>query len=165
MIMDAGKHDELPDAVSTQRMPDSLRPPHLITTEKWRKLRPDLVMITGMLANENPTHGTRLHMDMVEVGYCSDTYHDVKIQEKQQQHAQLLGILREAGHTVRYHTITLGTTGTIRKETLDTLQQMGLTLPHALKTLNKLHKNAIDSAQSIIRARRIREWQGSTDPP
>ena len=66
---------------------------------------------------------------------------------------------------MRYHTITLGTTGTIRKETLDTLQQVGLTLPHALKRMNKLHKNAIDSIQNIMRARRIREWQGPMDPP
>ena len=118
-----------------------------------------------MLANETPTHGMKLHMEMVEVGYYSDTNHDVKIQEKQQQHEQLLKLLRAAGHTVRYHTITLGTTGTIRKETLESLQQMGLTLPHAQKTMIKLHTNAIDSQQNIMRARRIREWQGPMDPP
>ncbi len=80
---------------------------------------------------------------MVELGYCSDTNHDIKIKEKEKQHAQLLAILTEAGHTIRYHPITLGTTGTIRQETLTTLQQLGLTLPHALTTMNKLHKNAI----------------------
>ncbi len=49
---------------------------------------------------------------------------------------------------------------------MDTLQQVGLTLPHALKTLKKLHIiNAIDSAHSITRARRFMEWQGSMDPP
>ena len=165
MVMDAGKQDELPDTVQNQRMPESLRPTDMVTAEQWRKFRPDLVMITGMLANETPTHGMKLHMEMVEVGYCSDTNHDVKIQEKQQQHKQLLELLRAAGHTVRYHTITLGTTGTIRNETLESLQQMGLTLPHAQKTMIKLHKNAIDSEQSIFRARRIREWQGPMDPP
>jgi hypothetical protein len=164
MIMDAGKQDELPDTVRTQRMPDTLRPPH-INKEEWGKFRPDLVMITGMLANETPTHGTKLHIQMVEVGYCSDTNHDVKIKEKEKQHAQLLAILTEAGHTVGYHPITLGTTGTIRKETLTTLQQLGLTLPHALTTMNKLHKNAISSASNIIRARRIREWQPGLDNP
>ncbi len=41
------------------------------------------------------------------------------------------------------HTTTLGTTGTTRKETLDTLQQVGLTLPHAQKTMNKLHKTPL----------------------
>ncbi len=56
MIMDARKQDELPDtAVRKQRMPDTLRPPQ-INKEEWRKFRPDLVMITGMLANEIPTH-------------------------------------------------------------------------------------------------------------
>jgi hypothetical protein len=89
MIMDAGKQDELPDAVRMQRMPDTLRPPH-INKEEWRKLRPDLVMITGMLANETPMHGTKPHIEMVELGYCSDTNHDVKIKETEQQHAQLL---------------------------------------------------------------------------
>ena len=58
-------------------------------------------------------------------------------------HAQLLAILRKAGHAVRYHTITLGTTGRTRNETLYTLQQLGMVLPHALKTTNTLHQNAI----------------------
>ena len=165
MVMDAGKQDELPDTVHNQRLPDSLRPPDQITAAEWKKLRPDLVMITGMLANETPAHGMKLHMEMVEVGYCSDTNHDIKIQAKQQQHAQLLKLLRDAGHTVRYHTITLGTTGTIRTEAQNTLQQLGLTLPHALRTMNKLHNNAIHNIEHIMRARRIREWQGPMDPP
>ncbi len=46
------------------------------------------------------------YTEMVEVGYCSDTDHDVKIKEKEKQHAQLLAILTEAGHAVRYHPIT-----------------------------------------------------------
>jgi ribonuclease HI len=165
MIMDAGKQDELPDTVHMQRMPDSLRPPNTTTPEVWRKLRPDLVMITGMGADETPTHGMKLHMEMIEVGYCSDTNHEVKLQAKEQQHAQLLTILRGAGHTVRYHTITLGTTGTIRQKTLDTLQQLGIALPHALKTMNKLHQNATSSVHDIVRARRIREWQTVLDTP
>jgi hypothetical protein len=82
-----------------------------------------------------------------------------KIKEKEKQHAQLLAILGEAGHTVGYNPITLRTTGTTRQETLTTLQQLGLTLPHALTTMNKLHQNAISSASNIIRARRIRECQ------
>ncbi len=72
-----------------------------INKEECRKLRPDLVMITCMLANENPTHGTKLHIYMVEVGYCPNPNHDVKIKEKEKQHAQLLAILTEAGHTIR----------------------------------------------------------------
>jgi ribonuclease HI len=165
MIMDAGKHDELPATVRMQRMPDTLRPPSSVTADTWQKLRPDLVMITGMLADETPTHGMKLHMEMVEVGYCSDTNHDVKLQEKEQQHAQLQALLKEAGHTVRYHAITLGTTGTTRKETLETLQQLGLALPQALQTMNKLHQNAISSVSDIVRARRIREWQTVLDTP
>ena len=66
---------------------------------------------------------------------------------------------------MRYLVITLGTTCTTRKETLESLHQMGLTLPHAQNTMIKLHKNAIDSEQSIFRARRIREWEGLMDPP
>ena len=58
-------------------------------------------------------------------------------------HAQLLAILRKAGHAVRYHKITLGTTGTTRNETLNTLQQLGMVLLHALNTTNKLHQHAM----------------------
>jgi hypothetical protein len=61
----------------------------------------------------------------------------------QVQHAQLLAIL--TGHNVRYHPT--------KKETLTTLQQLEPTLPHALTTMNKLHKNAISSAGNIIRSR------------
>jgi hypothetical protein len=61
MIVDPGRHKELPDAVRMQRMPCTLRPPH-INNEEWRKFRPYLVMITSMLANETPTHGTKLHI-------------------------------------------------------------------------------------------------------
>ncbi len=56
MVMDSGKQDELPDTVHNQRMPESLRPTYLVTAEQWRTFRPDLVLITGMLANETPTH-------------------------------------------------------------------------------------------------------------
>ncbi len=43
MIMDAGKQDELvPDTVRMQRMPDTLRPPHIDKEDEWRKFRPDL---------------------------------------------------------------------------------------------------------------------------
>ncbi len=46
--MPESMHDELPDTVRMQRMPNTLRPPH-INKEEWRKFRPDLVvMITGM---------------------------------------------------------------------------------------------------------------------
>ena len=131
-----------------QRMPNSMRPKDAI-----------------MVADDPPTHGMKLHKEMVDVGYCSDTNHDVKLQQKEQQHAQLLALLKNAGHTVRYHAITLGTTGTTRKETLDTLQQLGMALPHALKTMNKLHQNAISSVNDIVRARRIREWQTVLDIP
>jgi hypothetical protein len=81
-------------------------------------------------------------------------------------HSYLPSSQKQVTYTVRYHPISLGTTGTIRQETLTTLQQLGLTLPHALTTMNKLHKNAISSASNIIRARRIREWQpGPEGPP
>ena len=35
---------------------------------------------------------------VVEVGYCADTRYHAKLEEKQEQHAQLKGILQVAGH-------------------------------------------------------------------
>ena len=120
-------------------------------TSPQLELRPDLMMITGMLEGEKPTHHMKLQMEILEVGYCSDTNHHLKLLEKQAQHARLIAMLRVAGYTVNYHPITLGTTGTITTAALTTLRQLGLSLPHAQKVMQMLQNNAITSDIDITR--------------
>ena len=114
-------------------------------------------MITGMGADETPTHGMKLHMEMVEVGYCSDTNHEVKHRMKTLQHQTLANTLRTAGHTVHVAAITLGTTGTIPHAALTTFLDLGLSRNTALKLCDKLHKHAITTANSTIACRRRME--------
>ena len=77
---------------------------------------------------------------------------------KAQQHQQLVTALREANHTVHMHLITLGTTGTIRQDTLNTLRDLGVAGDHAPRLLRKLHANAIHYVSSITAMRRHMEW-------
>ena len=164
MIMDAGKAEDLPTTVQAKRLPAELRPTatdqegnELITAEDWAKSRPDLLLIPGMLATETPTSAQKLAITIIEVGYCSDTNHAVKRQEKAEQHKQLVRALQAAGHTVTYHLITLGTTGTIPTSTLTTLTNLGIATPQATRTLTKLHLNAVACADNLIRMRRVME--------
>ena len=93
-----------------------------------------------MVADETRIRGMQIHMAMVGVCYCPDTNHDVKLQAKEQQHAQILAILEGAGHKGRHHTITLVTTEAARKEMLDTLQQLGVALPQATSNTGITHE-------------------------
>jgi ribonuclease HI len=51
MIMDAGKLEDLPDSVQRKTLPDELRPSE-IPSEQWGKMRPDILIIPGLMANE-----------------------------------------------------------------------------------------------------------------
>ena len=157
-IMDAGKATDLPDSVQCKRLPESLRPT-TIPLEAWRKMRPDILIIPSLKTCEMPDTQTRYNITLVEVGYCSDTNHNVKLREKQQQHAELVAGLRLAGHIVTMHPLTLGTTGTIHQNLRAALHALGVEKDAQLKVTGKLHQHATASASGIIAMRRHLEWQ------
>ena len=157
-VMDAGKATDLPDSVQSKRLPESLRPA-TIALEAWRKMRPDILIIPSLKTCEMPDPMTRYNITLVEVGYCSDTNHNVKLREKQQQHAELVAGLRLAGHTVTMHPLTLGTTGTIHQNLRAALHALGVEKEAQTKVTNKLHQHATASASGIIAMRRHLEWQ------
>ena len=158
MIMDAGRLADLPTTVQRKSLPPDLKPP-AITEETWRKMRPDILILPGLQTHDEPVAAEKYTIIIVEIGYCSDTNHEVKIRAKQQQHAELATTLRNAGHTVQMHTITLGTTGTIHMDLQTTLSTL-LIDPPARKTLvAKLHLHATSSAGNILVMRRHLEWQ------
>jgi hypothetical protein len=158
MIMDAGKLEDLPDTVQRKTLPEELRP-LAIPSEQWRKMRPDLLIIPGLTTNETPMQGTHYCITVIEIGYCSDTNHHIKIRAKEQQHAELITALRGNGHTVTSHTITLGTTGTILTSLKTTLTDLQVDKHTQDTTTAKLHLNATTCAGHIIAMRRHMEWQ------
>ena len=156
-FMDAGAQADLPAEVQAKRLPDWLRPA-AVTPELWKRMRPDILLLPNLPMGDTPNQNARHTIHIVEVGYCSDTNHEVKIMAKAQQHKQLVAALREAKHTVHVHLITLGTTGTIRKDTLNTVRDLGVAGDHAPRLLRKLHVNAIQYVSSITAMRRHMDW-------
>ena len=158
MIMDAGKATDLPASVRQKHLPESLRPPS-IPAQTWGKMRPDILILPGLQAHENPLASEKYTIIVAEIGYCSDTNHTVKIRAKQQQHAALLAALRTEGHTMHSRTITLGTTGTIHLDLQATLGALLVDRLSLKRTVNKLHLHAATSAGLILAMRRHLEWQ------
>ena len=97
-------------------------------------------------------------IQLIEVGYCSDTRWQDKLQEKQTQHTELCKELRQAleqaGFVVEEHIIVLGTAGTVYKHDLKALKALGLTAKHASDLLTKLHIHAINKLQDVVISRR-----------
>ena len=94
---------------------------------------------------------------MVEVGYCADTRYHAKLEEKQEQHAQLKGILQAAGHEVDVVPLIFGTTGCIYKSCEGHLKQLGVSHDCTQRLLRTLALDAARSAHTIIKARRQHE--------
>ena len=93
---------------------------------------------------------------MVKVGYCADTRYHAKLQEKQEQHAQLKSILWAAGHEVDVVPLIFGTTGCIYKSCEDHLKQLGVSHDCTQRLLRTFVLDAVRSAHTIIKARPAR---------
>ena len=94
---------------------------------------------------------------VVEVGYCADTRYHAKLEEKQEQHAQLKGILQSGGHEVDVVPLIFGTTGCIYKSCEGHLRQLGVGHDCTQRRLRTLALDAARSAHTIIKARRQHE--------
>ena len=158
-VMDAGRAADLPPEATSTRLPEWLCPPQ-VEKDEWRRMRPDVLLIPTLPQHTTPPPDTRLVIHIVEVGYCSDTNHEVKLREKAAQHARLITCLQTARHTVYSHVITLGTTGTLPQHTLPTLIALGVARQAATKLLKRLHTHAIQAASNIILMRRHLERRG-----
>ncbi len=95
-------------------------------------------------------------VQVLEVGYCNDTRWTEKLEEKQQQHAELKRLLRIAGWQVddQEYIVLLGTAGTVYRQSLRTLQALGMPADVARQLLQKLHIDVVLALQGIIATRR-----------
>ena len=175
MVMDATSKNDLPDYIDSNRLPPWLFPttapdqpnPHL-------QFRPDILFIPSIKLAETkhpdfyvtPANTHTVHI--IEVGYGADTNHTGKQHEKAQQHQRLAEELRSAGWRVEYtpHTaISLGFAGTIRKDLLPLLTDLGVSHHHARKCCDALHDHAVSSLNNIVLARRrLERGQPLGDP-
>eukprot|EP00798_Chlamydomonas_sp_ICE-L_P025608 gene25608-biopygen20096 len=103
VIMDAGRLEDLPRGVLGKTLPDWLRPPS-ISAEIWPKLRPGLAILPEV---DSPTIAADKEIWILELGYCSDTNHATKAEDKHAQHTQLVAGLRLAGYLVHYLVVTI----------------------------------------------------------
>ena len=155
-VLDAGSAANLPTGV-TKTLPTALCPTTIQPSE-WAKFRPDIALIhPSVLLQEGTSASHSYPIQLVEVGYCSDTCHTTKYVQKQAQHAHLLDVLRAQGYKVDLTVLTLGTTGTIPTITYSNLESLGLD-SHAVDNLiRRLHTLAITHLGHIIFERRRRE--------
>jgi hypothetical protein len=147
-FMDAGDQEDMPRQVPT-RLPIWLKP-NSLTADQWRKFRPDILLT-------DPRKTKHKHIYIIELGYCSDTNHDIKFTQKSHQHAALTQHLLRQGHSVTHITFTLGTTGTIPIIAHNNLLSLGIDKQSSIKLLTKLHMHSTATATSILTMRRIKE--------
>ena len=126
-------------------------------------MRPDIAFVHPQYLQAGATPSPAHPIKLVEVGYCSDTKHDIKAAEKREQHKTLMTLLRNQGYKVELYTITLGTTGTLPATTPMDLSELGLD-PDTIDTLlHKLHLHSIKHLGYIVAERRRRENLPQTD--
>ena len=173
-IMDAGQAADLPEGVAGKRLPPWILPK--VDNETRRKLRPDILIIEGLDSNTVPQENTNKYakfinnikhikentkIHIVEVGYTGDLAFIQKKEEKQEQHKDLVSLLRGEGWTIDEKTlarpIVLGVGGAMYKDTRACLLHLGVEPPRVEKIMRKLNMHATQAVSSILHARREEE--------
>ena len=117
-----GTHDMLDcpdnlDGYKGARVPEWMLPD--LEHDLRNKLGPDILRVNGLPFDnirppKSPSERGNLQIQIVEVGYSSDTRWETKLEEKELQHAQLVYLLREAGWKIAEPRILLfGVGGTM----------------------------------------------------
>jgi len=180
-VMDAGAASNLPDDVQGKRLPAWLFPSTANISEARAqdairlRLRPDILVIEGLTAQAASGHTDEIRrtlpqckIHIFEVGYCRDTDHKQKDDDKRKQHEELTNLLQSYGYKVVNHDpITLGRTGTIPASLITTLRgTFGLTA-HKSKseeTAKTLARHAIRYLDKLYTHRQVHEATHKTRP-
>jgi hypothetical protein len=152
-MMDAGNDEKRREAGFREDLAVSVpaalfspsTPPDVVNHAR-RTMKPDAIVVTG-----RPGHKT---VHLVEVKYCRDTDRAVQETRAEAQHQELMGLLSADGQTTRLHTILLGVGGTIYRDTLDTLVDLGVDRTKAQATLERVSKYSVQQMYYIIKTRR-----------
>ena len=96
---------------------------------------------------------------LIEGGCTSDTRHLQKLAEKQNQHRKLVGALELRGFDVKPMIFAFGVGGTIYKQSVEDMRQLGVSATAITKTLKEVHVHSVTCAPNIITQRRIMDSQ------
>ena len=99
---------------------------------------------------------------LIEGGYTSDTRHLEKLAEKQNQHRKLVGALELRGFDVKPMILSkfaFGVGGTIYKQSVGDMRQLGVSTTAITKTLKRVHLHSVTCATNIITQCRILDSQ------
>ena len=140
VMMDIGNHNKLeesnvPAGRCGRYLPTHYFPQHL--TEQERKDLSHRHRADIALGIKNEQGDMVLHL--VEIKTCRDTSRDEQVERAQEQHAELRELLEAAGVKHEMHTITVGVSGTIYKDTEKTLRQLGVDKREVKAILRNLH--------------------------
>jgi ribonuclease HI len=165
-IMDACKAAELAvHGADAKRVLRWMLPTDTISDVDLAKMRPDILRVVGLPAAPTDeqlreaadvANRGKYHIQLIEVGYCSDTKWRDKVKEKLKQHERLVAALQEAGWRIddTPHIIVLGAAGAVYMSGLEALRKLGLTEKHGRALLTKLHLDTVQAAHNISLARR-----------
>jgi hypothetical protein len=159
-IVDACRAEELAQhCADAKRLPGWLLPE--VSAEERGKMRPDILRVLGLPATPTPEQvehavaNKRLHtVQVVEVGYTSDTRWQQKLLAKREQHAHMIAEMRAAGWRVELHVVLVGRAGTVYKTGLRAALTLGMTAMAAKTLLTQLSIQAIGAMHDIACARR-----------
>ena len=132
------------------------------TAIEWNKYRPDiLIAVRGDERADriDSFHTRKIHI--VEIKYCRDTDRSMQSMRAENQHARLCDALIRVGYRpdqVRMHIITLGATGTIYKDTQNTLATLGVDTKAARRQCcTALHRHAVAYIRKILKTKWAQE--------
>jgi ribonuclease HI len=130
---------------------------------EWDRYRPDILIAT----EGKPSQGDRIQqfhdriIHIVEVKYCRDTDRSNQALKAEQQHQALREALLQVGYKpeqLRMHVITLGATGTIYKDTHNTLMHLGIDSKSAgQRCCTELHTHAVNYVMRLLKTKWAQE--------
>ena len=92
-------------------------------------------------------------------GYTSDTRHLEKLAEKKSQHHKLMDALKLRGFDAKLMIFAFGAGGTIYKQSMEDMRQLGVSAAVITKTLKDIHLHSVTHATNIITQCKILDRQ------
>ncbi len=115
-----------------------------------KRLKPDAIVKVKGRGGQEVVH-------IVEVKYCRDTDRSQQEQRAEQQHQELCEAIEGAGHTIKRSTILIGVGGTVYKDTLQTLIDLGVDRKEARQALEEVHLYTVRQVHRVLKIRRLKE--------
>ena len=101
---------------------------------------------------------------LIEGGYTSDIRHSEKLADKKNQHHRLLDALTLRGFDAKLMIFAFGVCGTMYRQSMEDMRQMGVSTAVITKTLRDIHLHSVTYASNIITQRRILDRQELQQP-